>query len=93
MSCSSCADKLIHDISKLFTEEYRNHGRRCLVATQSVIISHVCGRFTEQICMRIYCLENTGQDKQELNILMRCLARLQKIDAVICSQRPVIVLT
>ena len=43
--------------------------------------------------MRIYSLEDTGQDKQELNILMRCLARLQKIDAVICSQRPVIVFT
>ena len=43
--------------------------------------------------MRIYSLEDTGQDKQELNILMRCLARLQKIDAVICSQRPVVVLT
>ena len=43
--------------------------------------------------MNIHSLQNTGENKKELDILMRCFARLQKIDAVVCSQRPVIMLT
>ena len=43
--------------------------------------------------MSIYSFQDTGQDKQELNVLMWCLARIQKIDSVICCQRPVVVLT
>ena len=43
--------------------------------------------------MCVYSLEDTGQDEKELNVLMRCLARIQKVDPVICSQGPVIVLT
>ena len=89
----SCADELIQDITKLLTEEYRDHCRRCFVSTKSLVVSDICCGLTEKVCMCVYSLEDTGQDEKELNVLMRCLARIQKVDPVICSQGPVIVLT
>ena len=43
--------------------------------------------------MCIYCFQDTGQDKKELDVLMRCLARIQKIDSVVCNNRPVVMFT
>ena len=43
--------------------------------------------------MSIHCFQNTGQHQKELHVLMGRLARVQKIDAVIRGQGPVIVLS
>ena len=51
-----------------------------------------CG-LTEQICMLIYRFQDTGQYQQELYVLVRCLARIQQVDAIVRGQRPVVVLT
>ena len=32
----------------------------------------ICRRFTQKICMFIYCFQDTGEDQKELNIFMRC---------------------
>ena len=93
MSGSSGTDQLIQHIAQLFSQEYRDNCRRSFVAAKSLIISNIGSGFTEQICMCINCLEDTGQNKEELNILMWRLTRIQQIDSVIRSQRPVIVLT
>ena len=63
------------------------------MAAKSLVISHICRRFTQKICMFIYCFQDTGEDQKELNIFMRCFARIQKIDSVICGKRPVVMLT
>ena len=52
---SSCADQLFQYILQLFSKEYRNDSRRCLVCSQSVIISRIGCGFTKQICMLIDC--------------------------------------
>ena len=63
------------------------------MAAKSLIISHICRRFTQKICMFIYCFQDTGEDQKELNIFMRCFARIQKIDSVICGKRPCLLYT
>ena len=93
MCRSSRADQLIKDIPKLLAKKYRNYSRRCLIATKSLIVSYIRCGFTKKVCMSIYRFQDTGQDKQELNVLMWCLARIQKVDSVIRCQGPVVVLT
>ena len=80
---SSGTDQLCQYILQLLSQEYGNNGRRCLISSQTVVISHIFCRFPKQVCMYIDSLQDTGQYHQELNILMRCLARLQKINAII----------
>ena len=84
----TCADQLLQNILQLLSKKYGNHCRRCLMAAKSLVISHICRRFTQKICMFIYCFQDTGEDQKELNIFMRCFARIQKIDSVICGKRP-----
>ena len=92
--CSfSCADQLIQDILKLLSKEYRYNCRWSLICSKSVIISRISCRFSEQICMYINRFHNAGKYKKELCILMRCLTWFEKIDSIICSNRPVVVLT
>ena len=43
--------------------------------------------------MSVYRSEHTCQSQKELFILMRLFAWIQKIDAVICCQGPVVMLT
>ena len=59
--CLSRLHKLFHHIFKLLTQENRNNGRWCLIAAQSMIITHVGRTLTKQICMGIYCLHDTGK--------------------------------
>ena len=40
--------------------------------------------------MFINCLQDTGQYQQELHIFMRCFPRIQKVNAIICGNGPVI---
>ena len=43
--------------------------------------------------MLVHCLQDTGEHQQELDVLMRRLARIQKVLAVVCGQGPVVMLT
>ena len=93
MCCRAGADQLFQHIFQLFTQEYGDNSRRCLIGSQSVVISDIGCGFTKKICMAVYSTQNTGQDHQELNIFVRCLARIKQINAVICGDGPVVVLT
>ena len=42
-------------------------------------------------CPRLFRMQ--AEYQKELNILMRRLARIQQVDAVVCGERPVVVLT
>ncbi len=52
--------ELVDHILQLLSKENGNNCRRSLVCSQSVIISHIRGRFTEQICMAVYGLDDAG---------------------------------
>ena len=41
--------------------------------------------------MFIYCFQDTGEDQKELNIFMRCFARIQKVATGIGDDGPVVV--
>ena len=92
MSGLSCLDKLLYHILKLLTEEHGDNGRRSLICPQPVIISHIRGRLTKQISMNIHRLHNTGKHKQELNVFIRRITRIEHINTIICRERPVVVL-
>ena len=63
------------------------------MTAKALVISNICCGLTKKICMLVNGFQDTGQNQKELNVLMWCLTRLQKIDSVISSQGPVIVLT
>ena len=83
---SPVLDQLCHHILQLLAQEYGNDGRRCLVGAQTVIVSHIGCGLTQQVCMLIHRLQDTGQYQQELDVLMGCLARIQQVDAVVRGQ-------
>ena len=43
--------------------------------------------------MHVHCSQDTCEHQKELGILMRCLAGIQHVDAVVRRDRPVIMLT
>ena len=88
----SGTDQLLQHVLQLLAQKYGDHSRRSLVAAQAMVVADVSRGFSQKIRMDIHSLEDTGQNKKELDILMGRFARIQKIDAVICGQRPVIVL-
>jgi glutamine synthetase len=59
---------------------------RCLVRSQSVIVADIGCTLTKQICMRIYSFQDTSQYQQELDVLVRSIAGIQKIYTIIGSQ-------
>ena len=87
------ADQLLQNILKLLTKEYGDNCRRCLVSSETFIVSNVCCRLSQKICMLINGFQDTGENKKELDILMRSFSRLKKVDPVIRCQGPVVVLT
>jgi len=87
------AAQLVDYILKLLSQENGYDGRRRLVGSQSVVISHIGGRLPEKVCMDIHCLDDTCQYQKELDVFMRRVTRIQEIGAVIRGQRPVVMLT
>jgi len=47
------AAKLIDHVLQLFTDEHGNDSGRSLVGAKSLVISHICRRFTKQIGMTV----------------------------------------
>ena len=43
--------------------------------------------------MHIHGLQDTAHNQQELDVIMWGFARIQKIDSIVCSQRPVVMFT
>ena len=44
----------VQHILQLFTQEYGNNSRRCLIGSQTVVISDIGCGFTKKICMAVY---------------------------------------
>ena len=41
-------------LCKLISQKYRNNRWWCFIGSQTVVISHIGRRFTQQICMFVY---------------------------------------
>ena len=63
------------------------------MSTQTMVVSYICSRLTEKICMNINRLQDAGENQQELAVLVGAFARIKKIDAVIGGQGPVVMFT
>ena len=51
MICRTGLNKLSHHVLKLFSEEYGNDRRGCLIRAQSVFVAYICGTLSEKIGM------------------------------------------
>ena len=80
-------------LSKLIAEEDGNNGRRCLIRTKPVVIPGRCHRHPQQILILIDSLEHRDKEEEELCIILRAIARLKDIRALIGAERPVVMLS
>ena len=87
------SDDLLNDILKLLAKEDRNDSRRCLVCSESVVVSRAGSRQTKKLCVVINSLDHSGKCQKEQLVLMWFLARIQKVDSGIGYDRPVVMLT
>ena len=86
MSCITGLHQLLYHILQLLAQKYGNDCGRCLVRSQSVIVADIGCTLTKQVCMRIYSFQDTSQYQQELDVLVRSIAGIQKIYTIIGSQ-------
>ena len=93
MCCLTGLDELLHNILQLLAEEHGDDCGRCLVCPQSVIVADIRCTLAEQISVGVNCLHDAGKYQQELDVLVRCVAGIEQVHAIIGSQRPVVMLT
>ena len=77
---------------QLIAHKDGDNRRRCLVGSQSVIVSGGCNGYSHQILMIIHSRDNRHQKYQERKVLGRILARIQQVHAGIGADGPVVVL-
>ena len=83
----------IQDPGQLLAKKGRHNSRRCLVGTQSVIVTGRGNGSPNQIGMVMKGLDSIHKKSQEHEIALGGLARGQKIFAGIGSQRPIVMLS
>ena len=59
---------------------------------QTMVVARTGDGDTQQILVLIHGLDDGAKEEQELCVLFRRAARLQKVFALICGKRPVVVL-
>ena len=64
------------DCCQLVAKENRYDSRRSFVAAQSVVISGAGCGYTHQICIFVNSFDNSHQEYQELDILIRSFTRV-----------------
>ena len=75
--------QLADHILQLFSQKDGHNGRGRFIRAQPQVIAHIGGRLPQQFCVGIDCLEDTGQDQQELDIALGRSPGLQQIDPVV----------
>ena len=84
---------MVEQFGELSAQERRDDGRRCLVATQTVLVgSRHDGRLEQSVVLMNshQCLDNEGDEAQ---ILLRRLAWSMQQYAIVGRETPVVVLT
>ena len=77
---------------QFISQEYGDNCGRCLVSAETMVVS--CCRYgkTKEILIVVHCLDDSTEEKQELGVFVRRLARCQKVDSRVGCHRPVVVL-
>ena len=60
-------------------EEDGDHGRRCLVCTETMIVARCGNGNPQKILIIIHCLDDSAEEQQELGILMWRIARGKQV--------------
>ena len=84
MSCITGLHQLLYHILQLLAQEYGDDCGRCLVSAESVVVACCSYRKSEQICVFVNSLDDCDKECQELCVLHRRIAGVQKILTVIC---------
>ena len=88
-ACLQCVQNAL----EFFAHKDGDDCRRCLVCTQTVVISGRRCADAEQVCIFINTLDDCAQECEELHIFHRCAARIQQVLTIVGSHGPVVVLT
>ena len=86
-------DDLLNDRLELLSKECWDDCWRCLVSSKSVIISCWWSRKSQKLSVVVYCCQNRCQEELELEICLRMLTWIDEVLALVCWDRPVVVLT
>ena len=81
----------VNDGFQLLAHEDGDDGRGCLVGAQTVIVAGGGDGGAQQVCVLIDCLDDSGQEDQELQVLHGSVAGVQQV-LVGGAHRPVVVL-
>ena len=76
----------------LRADEYGDNGRRRFVGAKAVIIACRGDRSPEDISIFVNCRDGVYEKREKLQVLPGAAARLEKVDAGVGDQRPVVVL-
>ena len=82
----------IQNSGKFVAQKDRDHGRRCFVGAQTVIVAGSGNRQPQQVLIIVHGLNGGAQEQQELGIFVGRLTRFEQIHAGVRSQRPVVML-
>ena len=83
-------DNLFDDSIELIAKEDGNDGRRRFIGTQTEIVGIGCDGFSHQSSIFVNRFDDGSEEDEELRILMGVLSRLEKIDAGVGLQGPVV---
>ncbi len=86
-------DDRVDECVKLLSEEHRDDGGRRLTAAEAVVVPRRGGGDAEQLLIFVHRLDDGGENEEEELVFSRGLPRLQKIDARVGGDRPVVVLS
>ncbi len=85
--------ELVQHVGQLRTDESGNDRRRCFVCAQTVVVARRSDASTEQICVIVDGFDRVHEEREELQVGFRVLARCQQVHACVGAQRPVVVLS
>ncbi len=82
----------LEDLLQLGAEEDRDDRGRRLVGAQPVVLAGVGDRRAQQLLVPVDGLDDRRAEEQELEVLVRRVARLEQVHARVRAHRPVVVL-
>ena len=84
--------ELADDVDQLGAQEDRHDRRRRLVGAQPVVVARVGDARPEQVGMDVDAADDGQQEREELGVGVRVVARVEEVLAVVRGHRPVVVL-
>ena len=84
--------ELLDDVLELRAEEDRHDRRRRLVGAEAMVVAGVGDARPEQVGVDVHAADDRDEERQELGVGVRVVARVEQVLAVVGGHRPVVVL-